>query len=217
MSAIRGQQAGHRFRERGIDYDLSDAFISPGDRAGNSRTEPSSSNARDAVAAATRNNVSIYTVDPRGISPAGSVDAELATQSGGSRSTGADPFAFERVFSTSQGGLRTLADETGGFAAVGTNDFAGAFDRIVQENSSYYVLSATRPTSGAMGIRSIVRVRGRDDLRVIHRRGYAASREPAAGASTGRPPIAIGSPRSDRSADSPLPVSSDHACDGHPD
>ena len=33
-----------------------------------------------------------------------------------------------------------LATKTGGFAAVNRNDFAGAFDRIVRENSSYYVL-----------------------------------------------------------------------------
>ena len=33
-----------------------------------------------------------------------------------------------------------LADETGGFAHVNTNDFDGAFQRIVDDNSSYYVL-----------------------------------------------------------------------------
>ena len=41
---------------------------------------------------------------------------------------------------TSQMNLRQLAEETGGVAAVGTNDMNKAFDRIVQENSSYYVL-----------------------------------------------------------------------------
>ncbi len=40
----------------------------------------------------------------------------------------------------SQDSLRTLATETGGFAAVNRNDFTDAFARIVRENSSYYVL-----------------------------------------------------------------------------
>ena len=40
----------------------------------------------------------------------------------------------------SQDSLRVLADSTGGFAAVNRNDLNGAFDRIVTENSSYYML-----------------------------------------------------------------------------
>ena len=39
----------------------------------------------------------------------------------------------------SQDSLRVLATSTGGFAAVNQNDLNGAFDRIVAENSSYYV------------------------------------------------------------------------------
>ena len=40
-----------------------------------------------------------------------------------------------------QDSLRALADETGGFAVVNTNQFANAFDRIVTDNSTYYVLA----------------------------------------------------------------------------
>ena len=40
----------------------------------------------------------------------------------------------------SQQSLRVLAADTGGFAAVNQNDFNSAFDRIVRENSSYYLL-----------------------------------------------------------------------------
>ena len=36
--------------------------------------------------------------------------------------------------------LRSLSESTGGFAAVNRNDFAGAFERIVDESSSYYVV-----------------------------------------------------------------------------
>ena len=36
--------------------------------------------------------------------------------------------------------LRYMAEETGGFAVVNTNDFAGEFKRIDAETSDYYVL-----------------------------------------------------------------------------
>ena len=36
--------------------------------------------------------------------------------------------------------LRALAQATGGFAVVNTNSFESAWDRIVRENSSYYVI-----------------------------------------------------------------------------
>ena len=39
-----------------------------------------------------------------------------------------------------QDSLRVMADETGGFAVVNNNDFNGTFRRIVDDNSSYYVL-----------------------------------------------------------------------------
>ena len=44
-----------------------------------------------------------------------------------------------------QDGLRALAQETGGIAAVNRNDFKGIFDQIVQENSTYYVLGYYAP------------------------------------------------------------------------
>jgi hypothetical protein len=40
--------------------------------------------------------------------------------------------------------LRSLADETSGFAAVNTNDFSSAFMRVVKDNSAYYVLDYYR-------------------------------------------------------------------------
>ena len=40
----------------------------------------------------------------------------------------------------SQDSLRVMGEETGGFAVVNRNDFATAFQRIVDDNSSYYVM-----------------------------------------------------------------------------
>ena len=76
-----------------------------------------------------------------------------------------------------------LADETGGFAAVNRNDFNGAFDRIVAENSSYYVLGYYSTNDRRDGrFRKIeVRVK-RPGLLVRARSGYYEAR--------GRPPAA---------------------------
>ena len=45
-----------------------------------------------------------------------------------------------------QDSLRTLAESTGGFAAVDTNSFAEAFNRIIDANSRYYLLGYAPPT-----------------------------------------------------------------------
>ena len=72
-----------------------------------------------------------------------------------------------------------LADETGGFAAVNRNDFDGAFERIVADNSSYYVLGYYSTNDRRDGrFRKIeVRVK-RPGLRVRSRNGYVAPRGP---------------------------------------
>ena len=44
-----------------------------------------------------------------------------------------------------QDSLRVLSDETGGFAVVNRNDFSTAYQRIVQDNSTYYVLAYYPP------------------------------------------------------------------------
>ena len=79
---------------------------------------------------------------------------------------------------TSQQNLRMLAEETGGVAFVGRNDFDAAFDRIVQENSSYYVLGYYSTNERRDGkLRNItVRVAGYPDAQVTYRKRYAAPR-----------------------------------------
>ena len=70
----------------------------------------------DALSLATRNNIAVYPVDPRGLTPDGGAGLE------------------ERM------DLNALAEVTGGFALIGSNNYATAVARMVRENSSYYLI-----------------------------------------------------------------------------
>jgi VWFA-related protein len=118
-----------------------------------SRSAPSIHAAyRDALRAASRNNVAIYPVDPLGTT------TEL-----GSRE-------MER-----QGSLRAIANDTNAFAVVNTNNYAGQYRAIVRENSTYYVLGYAPAVEHRDGRFHSVQVRvKRPGLTVRARRGYQA-------------------------------------------
>ena len=81
----------------------------------------------------------------------------------------------------SQDTLRGLSEETGGFASVSSNDFSTAFQRIVDANSSYYVLGYYSTNEKRDGRFRKIEVRlARPGLDVNARKGYAAPRGKAA-------------------------------------
>ena len=83
----------------------------------------------------------------------------------------------------SQDSLRQLAEETGGFAAVNRNDFATAFDRIVRDNSSYYVLAYYPPSDKRDGKFHRIEVKvNRPGSTVRSRRGYTVAARQAGAA-----------------------------------
>ncbi len=96
---------------------------------------------RAAVNAAVRANLSIYSVDSRGlqaISPLG--DATTGSLRGTSAYNGA---ALQNNFDTNfntQEVMATLSSDTGGKAFFDSNDFSPAFLRIQHDTSAYYVL-----------------------------------------------------------------------------
>ena len=149
-----------------------------------------------AITAATRGNVSIYPVDPRGLTTGGgSGDAEIAPEPAG-------PAGLARIQE-----LRALAEATGGFAVVNTNTFDEAFTRIVRENSAYYVLGFTSTNDRRDGRyrRLQVRVR-RPGLTVRSRAGYLAPMRnapapPAAPRDANALPLPVG-----EALASPMPV-----------
>jgi VWFA-related protein len=124
-----------------------------------------------AVTAATRNNVAIYPIDPRGLTADGGL---------GENETSAAADLGERQTASITGmearqSLRALAQATGGFAVVNTNSFESAWDRIVRENSSYYVLgySSTNEQRDGRFRRIQVRVK-RPGVQIRGRNGYVA-------------------------------------------
>ena len=127
-----------------------------------------SSDATDFVAAARRGNVSLYVVDPVGV-PSGSARGARPIQPDFDDTSAYDN---DRIQS-----LVTLAEATGGFAAVRSNDYSAALARIVVESSSYYLLGYVSSNAERDGKyrKTEVRVR-RPDMRVQARSGYVAPR-----------------------------------------
>jgi VWFA-related protein len=129
------------------------------------------------IAEATRSNVSLYPIDPRGLAVAGedaisigSVPVQMAEAPGFSI-TG----SLQREQDLAQDSLRTFADRTGGFAVIHQNDVSLSFDRIIKENSSYYLLGYQSPDRARNGRFHRVSVRVlRPGLRVRTRDGYYA-------------------------------------------
>ena len=189
MAGVRGRRKALVLFSEGIDYDITDAIHNQG-------ASSVIDDSRDAIGAATRANVSIYSVDPRGLAANLGFDAGMAGPP-----VDADP--SYRLDSTSlqnearlqQDSLRVLADETGGFAVVNSNDFASAFDRIQKDNSSYYVLGYYPGNERRDGkFRKIDVKVNRPGVEIRFRRGYTAPRgkvasAPAMDAKEGTPPV----------------------------
>jgi VWFA-related protein len=199
LGNIRGRRKALVFFSEGIDYDIHDIF---GTRDATTVLDST----REVLAAATRANVAIYGVDPRGIG--GAVGDELIqVQSMPQDNTlGLGVGSFYNEARLGQDSLRVLSDETGGFAAVERNDFGTAFQRIVDDNSSYYVMGYYSTNDRRDGrFRKIeVRVPNRSGLTVRARKGYVAARGRAPEA---RPTTANGpSPELRDAIESPLPL-----------
>ena len=80
-------------------------------------------------------------------------------------------------FRTLAGHTAELAEQTGGFARVNTNNVGPAFQRIAEANSRYYLLGYYPPNHARDGRFHKIEVRvTRPGLRVEARRGYAAPR-----------------------------------------
>jgi VWFA-related protein len=172
MGTIHGRRKALLLFSEGIDYPTNDVFAA---RYATSVVRAT----QDAITAAARGDVSLFGIDPRGLVGMSSDLLEL-------RSAGwaDDPFTananlsgFATEMRLSQDSLRSLSDETGGFASIGANDPAAFFDRVVRANSTYYMLGYYSPNHPRDGRFHKIDVRvKRPGARVSARTGYADPR-----------------------------------------
>jgi len=183
LGSIHGRRKAVVLVSEGIDYNIWDtggalggtATIADANRQGDAHLLIEET--QDAIAAATRANVNLYAVDPRGLTSFGDEAIQISALPATDATLNIGLSSLAEEVRVAQDSLRVLAEETGGFAAVNSNDFSQAFQRIVDENSSYYVLGyyATNPKRDGRFRKIEVRL-AQPGLTVRARKGYVAPR-----------------------------------------
>jgi VWFA-related protein len=169
MAGVRGRRKAMLLIGEGIDYDIDQVMGLDGATASIVIEDT-----RNAIAAATRGNVAIYAIDPRGLSVPGD---ELVEVGSAFPDQGVGTASLMNEQRVAQQSLRTLAQDTGGFAAINQNNLDNAFDRIVKENSSYYLLGFYPTNDKRDGRTRKLQVRVKQPgVTVRSRSGYVASR-----------------------------------------
>ena len=98
-----------------------------------------------------QNNIAVYTVDPCGLEMGGGCNSE------------------------SRQNLRTIAENTNGFATVDTNAFELGFDRMIAESGAYYFITYYSPSPANNGRRHRIKVTTRrPDVDVRAREEYVS-------------------------------------------
>ncbi len=134
---------------------------------------------RAATAAAVKANVSIYSMDIRGLQafPAGG-EAQSASLHGQSAYSGQSVLSDLNSNASSQETLATLSSDTGGKAFFDSNDFSGVFSQVQKDTSAYYVLGFTSNNPIKDGRYRHLKVQvNRADLKIDYRSGYYTDRD----------------------------------------
>ena len=118
-----------------------------------------------------------YTMDPRGLVvaiPGGSAAEAIGKSALSNPSPPADPGASADALLSAQRGLRDLAAGTGGYALLNSNNLHAGLQKVMSQNSSYYVLAYyPNDLPGKQQFRKVkIQVRNRPDLKVYSRTGY---------------------------------------------
>jgi VWFA-related protein len=131
---------------------------------------------RAAINSSVKANLSIYSVDTRGlqaISPLG--DATTGSLRGTSAFNGAGVQGNSDANFNSQETLATLSSDTGGKAFFDSNDFAPAFQKVQQDTSAYYAIGFHSSNTARDGrFRKLTIKVNRSDVKLEYRPGYYA-------------------------------------------
>jgi VWFA-related protein len=172
LGGIRGRRKAVVMFGEGIDYDINQVM---NDQITEAQAVMEAT--REMIAAATRANVAIYAVDPRGLG-AEFEDMAAIQSFPDDTSAGLGMGSIFNEVRLGQDSLRVMSEETGGFAVVNRNDFAQAFQRIVDDNSSYYVMGYYSTNDRRDGrFRKIeVKLPDKPGYVIRSRKGYVAPR-----------------------------------------
>ncbi len=200
MAGIRGRRKALVLFSEGMDYNIDDVMgprssggagqagsgLSPNPVSNNTVNE--ALHAASIIAdmqimfeAASRANVAVYSVDPRGVASETDTLMQFAGPTGSITDAGMVTAGVREELRRQIGNLRTYSEVTGGLALVGTNDFETGFRRIVEDNSAYYVLgyNLVNPKHDGKFHAITVRVK-RPGVQVRARKGYYAATGDAA-------------------------------------
>ncbi len=185
LEGVRGRRKALLWFSEGIDYPMAEV-VQLAERA-----TRSSYATRDAINAAARANVNVFALDPRGLigmttdfvdnMRAGAPDVMGTDRNRPVGTPASGTQALLGEMRLTQDSLRTLADGTGGFAAVDTNSFAEAYSRIIDANSRYYLLGYAPPAHPRDGRFHRIEVR-------VKRPGLIATRAADTRLRAARPP-----------------------------
>ena len=185
LERISGRRKTLLLFSEGLDYDQADVL---------GKVQRNASDVMRGMGRATgalmRTNVALYAVDPRALN---SAEADLL-ETPVMDLPGTAGFSGRTVADEQNDSIRTLrslSESTGGFAAVNRNDFTGAFQRIVDESSSYYLVgySPERPAKPGE-FRSIAVKVSRPGVSISARNGYRGREEAEARRNVSDVPIA---------------------------
>ena len=169
LERIPGRRKSLLLFSEGIDYDQGDV-LGRVQRNANDVMRAT----RRAIGALMRTNVALYAVDPRGLN---SADGDLLETPLYMESRPRGDRLSTRSFSDEQRdsirALTQLSESTGGFAAVNRNDFTSAFERILTESSSYYLIGYSAERAAKPGEFRPISVKvSRPGVTVSARNGY---------------------------------------------
>ena len=126
---------------------------------------------RELTARANASRVTFYTLEAAGLRSHSSLSAAYGGSSGGPLAGSSLVDADYARFMDGQASLLAMAEDTGGLAAINTNNLDGAFARMTEDFETYYSLGYNSTRSDGRYHRIEVKVPGRGyDIR--HRSGY---------------------------------------------
>lgn len=213
LDRIGGRRKALLLFSEGVDYDT-------GDVTGKVQREASAvtRSMNEAVGALMRSNVALYAIDPRALSTAAGemlerpVFREIKPE-GTLSSLGTEaisPMGLELEHAASIRSLKHLAESTGGFAAVTSNDASRTFERVVNETSDYYMVGYTPAIPPKPGDSRSIAVRtSRAGVVLVARKGYVVPKQERQDATAGEPELpSFTAPGRRRSRMAPPPMGS---------